>query len=413
MHLKENLSIPEMKKLFNEIIKEEEKNYKINIKAFPITVLEFYKKEILKKGLILVKDKKYKLKRKIDCLKEKNNLDIRIIFGEIKQYCNEETLKKAFKLYQKVNYKLTMPLTTYGWFNPKTKQIFCILDKYKNVPLLRNCRLDFLIMTAYHEVRHRFQEQVMLKQNTYESFLMQIEYGIKSSTIISGPDGFIDYRIKHDRYMIEIDANNYSINKTIEYIKKYPEVYSKFKEKLEKRQKNYKQDLELYDPYSMFEKINKLIKDNSKEVLNKIQILNIFYNEDGEFKSLTEILKEKDKVDYRIIELVLSSNAFLKQLDLNSLSTLQQEYMLNLLNKVYSLEVDKQQKLQDSDTYDNLRDYLYNLKERLVSLSIKREFLKILNKKLEEFDNKNKKEQIETIVNILTEEQQTNPRTNR
>ena len=87
--------------------------------------------------------------------------------------------------------------------------------------------------------------------------------------------------------------------------------------------------------------------------------------------------------------------------------------MIILLNKIYSSELVKQQKLQNLDSYNGLKDYLYSLKKRLTSLNIKREFLKILNKNLEEFDKKNKKEQLETIANILKEEQQTKPRTTR
>ena len=129
---------------------------------------------------------------------------------------------------------------------------------------------------------------------------MQIEKKLMCSSIKTMLDGPMHYRLNHDSYMIEIDANNYSINKTIEYLKKYPDIYVKHKDDLKRRKNKYLNDLETYDAYNMFENINLVIKETSNqlfEIFNAIPSLYYFYDEKGKFNSISDILAFKDEID--------------------------------------------------------------------------------------------------------------------
>ena len=328
MELKKNPNIKEMKEVIYGIIEEEKKRYQIDINASPITIVEYYKTTILQKNL--------KLTTPVSTL---------------------------------VN--LVAPINSLGWYNYKEKNIVIILNHYQEKE--NSTSLADLIRTGYHEARHRYQDQVTMKKNQYESFLMNIEHIILQSHL-----GYYYYKNNHDSFMLEIDANIDSIDKTIEYLKKYPEIYKEFQEYLEEKQKKYQNDYLVYNPRKIFEILNKLIKNNPDKILNKYSTLSMFYNSDGTFKSISTILNNSNlnSVDKRIINIVLSSEAFLNQLDLENLNENEREYMINILKNTYQEEIKRQQ---------NEQSYSKNLKKLKLELLEKKgllETVKYLNRTL-------------------------------
>lgn len=126
--------------------------------------------------------------------------------------------------------------------------------------------------------------------------------------------GKIHYTMNHDKFMFEIDANNYATSKSIDHLQKYPELYESNKKELDERKIDYQHDLEVYDAYSMFAKYAYLLKKHPQLKLNFIDVLKYFYHEDGSFRTLSEILKNSQNIDEEIMSLILSSHLFLNSL---------------------------------------------------------------------------------------------------
>lgn len=408
MELKAKLSIQEMKKIFNEIIEEESKSYQLNINANPVTIKEYYQTEIIKRNLKLIKNQKHKLQTSLPFFKTSKRIsqdeDKKLVSGNLKQY-NSNILKKGLRLVYKSTYKLLKPITSYGWFNEKTKEIFIILTKYKYKIFIGNNKLAKLIRTAYHEARHLYQDKVIMQTSTYEAFLMQLEVFFKKIGTKYIPTGHINYIVNHDNYMLEIDANNYSAKKTIEYFQKYPELYKMNKEYLKNIQKNYKQDLELYDAYSIFEKIDLIIGYMPQKVLAKITVLKYFYKEDGNFKQLSDIINNQENIDIRILELILSSKAFLEQLNFNSLNEDEKKYMFNIIKRTYQKELQRQQKIQKLklEQKNNSKKNLYCLKRMLINVVRLRNYYQMIDYHFKKIDKINQEKHREIIANIFNE----------
>lgn len=76
-------------------------------------------------------------------------------------------------------------------------------------------------------------------------------------------------------------------------------------------------------------------------MLEDIKILNYFYLEDGTFKSLSEILTIIEKIDIKILELILSSKIFLEQLNIYSLNEQEKNYLITILKNTYENDLEK------------------------------------------------------------------------
>lgn len=360
------LTFQEITNIVNEIIEEEMTQSHINIKFSPLTIRQYYKSDTFKQSLKLEKSPLAKLS------------------------------------------KLLCPLTQYSWYDSKSGNIFLILDNYRK--MIENKELWFIIMTPYHEARHKYQIDVLSTKNDYLSFLLRLEIPLISLEItkyITISVGQIHYDMNHDKFMIEIDANNYATSKTINHLQKYPELYESNKKKLNERKIDYEHDLEIYDAYSMFAKYDFLLKKYPSIMLNFIDILKYFYNEDGSFKTLSEILKNRQNIDEKIMTLILSSQPFLEQLDFDSLIEEEQVYILMIVKKAYNYELQRQEKLQNFKIKDKkeFKYYLRKIKRILLnSINLRRIWYKFIDSYIKKFEKKTRQKHQETISRILAKE---------
>ena len=60
-----------------------------------------------------------------------------------------------------------------------------------------------------------------------------------------------------------------------------------------------------------------------------------FYNKNGTFKSFSEILSNKNNLEHEIIDFIITSNAFLKQVDYERLTELEKFKLVKILNEGY------------------------------------------------------------------------------
>lgn len=337
--MKENTyTIEYLKKLFEIIIQEEESTNNIKIKGNIFTLGEYYKSSLLKENL--------KITKPINSL---NHLTAPIRFG--------------------------------GWFNKSDKTTIVIINKmYEYMEAISTSSLTNLIHKIYHELRHRYQDEFMKNANKYTEFFIMLEKII----IINDP---AYYRLNHDSFLIEIDADKNAINKTETLLKKKNIIDEDSKKYINEVNKSINERSILYNSINMFEKFHFILegkvkkhKKNSENPLNDSiielnsntnsqeynsikRVLSYIYNQDGSFKSIKEILDSKKEIDINIINTVLCSKPFIKSIKLNTLKKSEIKYMLELLEILYQEIAEKIKILKKINTNEETLLYLYTEKK--------------------------------------------------
>ena len=337
--MKENTyTIEYLKKLFEIIIQEEESTNNIKIKGNIFTLGEYYKSSLLKENL--------KITKPINSL---NHLTAPIRFG--------------------------------GWFNKSDKTTIVIINKmYEYMEAISTSSLTHLIHKIYHELRHRYQDEFMKNANKYTEFFIMLEKII----IINDP---AYYRLNHDSFLIEIDADKNAINKTETLLKKKNIIDEDSKKYINEVNKSINERSILYNSINMFEKFHFILegkvkkhKKNSENPLNDSiielnsntnsqeynsikRVLSYIYNQDGTFKSIKEILDSKKEIDINIINTVLCSKPFIKSIKLNTLEKSEIKYMLELLEILYQEIAEKIKILKKINTNEERLLYLYTEKK--------------------------------------------------
>lgn len=236
------LSIEDMKKNSHEIIEEELRQYGIKLNIFPLTFIEYYKDYVFNKRYNLIKIAVYS----------------------------------------------SLPLVA-GGFNDLKGNTVIFLNRINKLEKIEN-KVFRLAQVCYHEARHSVQKT--FDEYSYDRFLGDIDMYLQRN---------MDYTLEHDKYSFEIGANIYGVEKAKEYLKiKYPELYEKHKEEIEKLEKKYQLDYMTYDLSDTVErtiqlfKLNKLINNKiiKRKSLKEVSpVLEIFLNEDGRFKILVKCFR--------------------------------------------------------------------------------------------------------------------------
>ena len=277
------LSIEEMKRISHEIIEKELKQFGIELNVFPLTFVEYY---------------------------------------------NDYVFNKKNSLIKMASYS-TVPLIA-GGFNDLKGNTVIFLNRINKIEKIEQ-KIFKLVQVCYHEARHSVQQK--FDNYSYDGFLRDIDHFLKIK---------IDYILEHDKYSFEIDANLYGVKRTKEYLKnRYPNLYEKHKDEIEKLEKRYQFDYMTYDASDTVERAIKMLRITDKVRNNKIikrkslheisPVLDIFLNEDASFKNFSEIVQNDrfKRLDKRIVYAILSSKSFLEQIDVNQL--LQRE--LEIINE--------------------------------------------------------------------------------
>lgn len=324
-----DLSIQEKKEIIYQIIEEEKRKYGITFETTPIIIGKIFSSTAYKKNLKL------------------SNPDSQI--------------------------RYITPWWS-GVYKDKEKTLFIVIENVcKLIPMHY---LADLIMFCYHEVKHVYQDNIAIKEPTYHSFLMQIE-----TEIIKTKFGRKNYAKYHDNYLFEIDANIYMIERTMEYLKKSSYYSERDKKYLENLQKKYEKGNNMYDVSEKIGMIDRVVKMKPAETLEKISMLNFFYKQDGSFKPISEIMVNIDKIDSEIIEAMLSSDVFLKQLPSDKLNEEEREFMIDILKKVYEKELKKHQ--SENVSVNDLKEYLHYSKSIIEKINNINKFLtKLITKSM-------------------------------
>lgn len=337
--MKENRSLQELKNKCKLILQEESKQHGIDININPITIVEYYNSDI------------FKQQTKLKQIKEK--------------------------------YTIIKPC---GFFDPKTEKIIVFIDRLtKHQKADSIYILPTILFAVYHEYKHQLQF-ASKEISELEEFIIKLEKHIAANKTR-------DYNKNHEQYFIEISANLYAYNKTLEYIKNNePNIYEQIKLYLETRWiLNTKQCQINYDPRKTFDKFYKYYKFK-KIVMIYLDVaeLDIFLDENNNFKTLKSIINScrTKNIDKTIVLSILGSESYLNQLDISKLNNEEKQFMLNIIDNVLEEEFNRIQ--QNIKCYEERK---VNRKIYLSSLSSILKKIRYLNAELKEcrcFRNKKK-----------------------
>lgn len=260
-----------MKKIVYDIMKSESelylKQYNEDINVFPVTFVEFYHD--------LIVDNHYKLVDKF---------------------------KMAF-----------VPMETSAFYQTSADRIIIFLNQYKNSFQGNAPNFNFIFM-CYHEARHVMQRR--FNMYSYDSFLNELDSNIKNCS-------FNNYMLHHDEFSFEIGANMYGVEKAKKYMmKNFPSQYELEKENISIKEENYQFNYFTYDSCDTVDFAIQIMKDNKYDFRKATFPFSIFYNSDLSYKSIDDIMSNDlcQRLDKRCLYAIFSSNSFLEQVDISSLS---------------------------------------------------------------------------------------------
>ena len=259
------------------------------------------------------------------------------------EYYKNEILKKRLKLSK---HNLEAPLLYSGFYQPRvdyTKSSIYVFIKRINKINLLNPNIPYvnLIQTVYHELKHYYQHLNLgtSKKFTFEMFVSSIE-----NEILQHESSF--YKFCHDNFFIEIDANLYSIDKTLEFLENNKLLTEKIKSYLLMKRKKYELNFLEYDIQFFFSKFNKAFQTGKIKYQRWSEI---FYNKNRSFKTISEILNNPliQDIDNRVLMSVLSSQAFLETVDLQVLPLEHKQIIKQAINYTYNEELARRKKINE------------------------------------------------------------------
>lgn len=201
------------------------------------------------------------------------------------------------------------PFNCGGFFSRKGNNLVVFINNGFKVK-----RMVDLIFVTYHELEH-YADKI-----TDNNLSNTIVFGMYMDQWISHFDDEY-YKLNYDQNMDEIMANklgimdtrNYIYNNQIDGIDKLRDI-----EYLDCKALLYQFDDDTYNYYQTFEKYLKLYREHKDEI-NLPKFFQKFLNEDGTFKTISEIVNNNLYLEDPIY-IVLASDTFRNEVDLSSLS---------------------------------------------------------------------------------------------
>lgn len=334
--------IQDLKKLLKETFDFDYEKHKGKVKLFPLTILEWYKSDILKRQICL------------------NNSRINI--------------SERYKSVQAA-----------GTYFQSQKSIAIFFQRSEISSLLEYTRFTlkelilYYIVVLFHELEHHYQyDYRYITRKTTEINLFDFTYDIEH--LVMG-NNWEHYQAHHDEYWIEIDANLYSVNRTHTFLKSKGLMTKKIEKNLQKHKNKYLFALNNYDIHDFLHELHKIVREGSKVDINNYWYLWLLYENNGQFNSIDDIIycANKLEIDEEVLKYFLSSKDFLESLDFNSLSKENKQVIISAIEYALQIEINRYKKNNEF-----LRNKRITLKQYLIAS--KKTFNKItyFNKKIEE-----------------------------
>lgn len=276
-------TVSEIKHRLRKIYEEEIELHKDIVEFFPFTIVEYYRSSIFKERLVL-------------------------------SHLSVEEIVKPFKCigYHARNNNII---------------IFIRKKKIKNI-----YNLPMFIKALYHELKH--YKQFMANKNSKTKNLDTIRYDIE--TFIMQND-YEYYNINYYGYYFEMEAELYALNKSLNYLKRNGLLSDNLRFQYEKERELILFRMHNFHMYPFLKRVHEIMQ---MEFIEAPSWLKAFYNEDGTFKTVGEILNSYH-IEEDVLNMFFSSEDFLNSIDFSSLMVEQQNIIINALQTSYNLDIER------------------------------------------------------------------------
>lgn len=240
----------------------------------------------------------YNNKEIIELIKKEisaNNIDTNLMIINKINYYKSDFFKQNLKLVkntEKISY-MQYPFIYSGLYSSENNVLIIFLN---------NCKISFSILkkeftlldlsnilrVLYHEIMHYKQANIRYNQTlTTTTFLYEME------DIIADYDKLF-YKKKHDEFFIEIEANVYAFNELKKYIINANIKDKKILDNIDKNKIKYINRLKHYNFVEFFNKFLECCQKNQLYRLNKFRLIEMFFENDGSYKDVYQVAKNKN-----------------------------------------------------------------------------------------------------------------------
>lgn len=237
--------------------------------------------------------------------------DVDIIIVNKLEYYRSDFFKSNIKIKrikEKIQY-IKYPFMYSGLYSEESNLIIIFITNCK-APLSINIKHKFTsrdiintLRILYHEIKHLKQSNLK-----YNQPMTPVEFIYEMEDIITNCNPKY-YDLKHDEFFIEIEANVYASYELNEFATKNNIVDKELLNFIASLQNKYKNRLNKYDFYKQFSEFIKCCKKYGLYKNENNKIIKMIYDNEGNFKSLNEIILDEEfkKLDIRIKTLVIGS----------------------------------------------------------------------------------------------------------
>ena len=334
--------IQDLKKLLKETFDFDYEKHKGKVKFFPLTILEWYKSDLLKRQMCL------------------NNSRINI--------------SERYK-----------PFHAVGIYFQSQKSIAIFFQQSEISSLLEYTRFTleelilYYIEVLFHELEHHYQyDSRYITRKSTKINLFDFTYDIEH--LVMG-NNWERYQEHHDEYWIEIDANLYSADRTYTFLKSKGLMTKKIEKNLQKHKNKYLFFLNNYDIHDFFHRIHKIVQDSSKVDINNYWYLWLLYENSNQFRTIDDITYGANKLemDEEILKYFFSSKDFLESLNFNILSLENKQVIISAIEYALKIEINRHKKNRGF-----FQNRVITLKQYLVASKKIFDKITYFNKKIEE-----------------------------
>lgn len=266
-----------------------------------------------------------------------------------------------------------------GDFNFENNHLKIFLDDLKKDSKTKEIYLIELLTTTYHEYNHKITWEQATDIPNLRNFILLIEQLIIETTEL--------YNAHHDDFYEEIIANIYGIEKSEQFLKRYPNIFEKLKGYIENDKLNYQINLINYDIEQFINYFSKILQE-SKEKSSFFKeeypynIVGCLYDKDGAFKRITTLMEDKNwnflekEVQYSIV----ASKSYLRSQQLDHLSKEELTFILEAVDYSYQQEINRS--IQNQELRIRIQRFNREIKPTLDYIV---DLMPILNKKEKRF----------------------------
>lgn len=276
----------EAKFLCQNLLERETRNLELKTKTYTFGKLSYYNENYFKEAL---------------------SKNVKIVMDR-----EEKSIPKKISRILNTFQMFIFPFYAGGAYHKQENSLIVFIDDV-GIPILKNEPVS-LLKRVYHELYHAFynkNKKEGFPLDDFHSFACNLEYFMMSCHT----ETFMRYLYSHNSFLFEILADKYAVERTQEYITQNPNAYNYNLRKLARMRKKSDNQYNNYDLSKLLDTIIRDYPEASKIEGFDNHLFEIFLNEDGTFKDITESLTDERlaTIDKRILFSFFNTKSFLQE----------------------------------------------------------------------------------------------------